>query len=456
MFFLFHVIFFLLFPSLISVNCFNDIVRVLFEGDSITDGFRDKKLHYPDAIMGNSYPLFVAAHYGSTMHQSDIKYEFFNRAIADSEFFDVIYQKRFQQGVDEVKPTVFSLLIGVYDVWVAVDNSLQLDKQKYETSLLSLVSELQKNHPLMDIVLIEPFICPGLKTMEKWKEWDENIRAISEIITQIVSKHLHSAISSFSAITKPSVTKIQTRKTFNELVSADGCDYWLFDGIHPTEAGKKILADLWIFHYENVVKPMHSNVKGLNHHHHIAPTTRSFHQHYECTQEYLNNPSLSTNTFPESLISPKPRCRYAEYFLKLQEQMELLSNTSVEWIMLKSAENLYSDLENNYRSDTITLTTSDKTKKEIKIHPISFCIPEENIVNIVPPKMKSFGRVIPGRKSTYFGLKEEHQYYEDMKHSLFTFTHKKAGWDCLRHLEILGEGYVKVRGKRHARIIKNI
>ena len=60
----------------------------------------------------------------------------------------------------------------------------------------------------------------------------------------------------------------------------------------------------------------------------------------------------------------------------------------------------------------------------------------------MPPKSKSFGRVIPGDYSTYYHLYNESQYFEDMSRSLFAVTYKKNGWDCLRHLEILAAGTV--------------
>lgn len=76
----------------------------------------------------------------------------------------------------------------------------------------------------------------------------------------------------------------------------------------------------------------------------------------------------------------------------------------------------------------------------LMIYPISFAIPEDNIVSSIPPKVKAFGKVIPGHYDTYFSLTNESHYFEDMQQSLFVLTHKKAGWDCLRHYEILAAG----------------
>jgi len=47
--------------------------------------------------------------------------------------------------------------------------------------------------------------------------------------------------------------------------------------------------------------------------------------------------------------------------------------------------------------------------------------------------------LVPGVKSTYT-YSNENDYYNAYRRSLFGFTWKKAGWDCLRHYEILSQG----------------
>jgi hypothetical protein len=73
------------------------------------------------------------------------------------------------------------------------------------------------------------------------------------------------------------------------------------------------------------------------------------------------------------------------------------------------------------------------------IHPITFSIPEEKIVNTIPKKTKVLATIIPGNKNTYIYNNEE-DYYNDYKQSLFAITGKKCGWDCMRHYEILANG----------------
>lgn len=71
--------------------------------------------------------------------------------------------------------------------------------------------------------------------------------------------------------------------------------------------------------------------------------------------------------------------------------------------------------------------------------PIPFAIPRDAIRESVPPKTREVATVIPGRRETYVFDSEE-AYYEDYATSIFAVTTKKAGWDCLRHYEILANG----------------
>jgi hypothetical protein len=72
-----------------------------------------------------------------------------------------------------------------------------------------------------------------------------------------------------------------------------------------------------------------------------------------------------------------------------------------------------------------------------KVFPISFSYPTEKISSINKNKIQDFGTVIPGDKSTYV-FNNEHDYYNDYNGSYYGVTMKKAGWDCMRHYEILG------------------
>jgi hypothetical protein len=80
-------------------------------------------------------------------------------------------------------------------------------------------------------------------------------------------------------------------------------------------------------------------------------------------------------------------------------------------------------------------------KKAKGIYPISFAIPKKKIIDNIKEKTKMLAHIIPGDLSTYV-YDHEKDYYNDYAESYFGKTTKKAGWDCLRHYEIMANGCI--------------
>lgn len=74
------------------------------------------------------------------------------------------------------------------------------------------------------------------------------------------------------------------------------------------------------------------------------------------------------------------------------------------------------------------------------IYPISFSIPEEKIVkdNSNIKKEKFLADYIPQNSGSGYIYETEKEYYQNYQEAYFGTTHKKGGWDCMRHYEILG------------------
>jgi len=73
--------------------------------------------------------------------------------------------------------------------------------------------------------------------------------------------------------------------------------------------------------------------------------------------------------------------------------------------------------------------------------PITFSIPENKIIKTLPIKTKVVSSLIPGDLTTYI-YDTETDYYNEYRLSFFAKTTKKAGWDCMRHYEILANGCI--------------
>jgi hypothetical protein len=75
------------------------------------------------------------------------------------------------------------------------------------------------------------------------------------------------------------------------------------------------------------------------------------------------------------------------------------------------------------------------------VYPINFAIPKNLIVSNLKEKIKLISDIIPNNKYSY-SYSEEESYYQEYASSWFAHTFKKAGWDCLRHYEIMMNGCV--------------
>jgi hypothetical protein len=89
------------------------------------------------------------------------------------------------------------------------------------------------------------------------------------------------------------------------------------------------------------------------------------------------------------------------------------------------------------------ISHATREKFNNKLKPIHFAIPECKIrekINGVN-HLQNIATCVPGIKETYI-YKDEQSYYDDMYNSRFAITMRKAGWDCMRHYEIMANGCI--------------
>ena len=71
------------------------------------------------------------------------------------------------------------------------------------------------------------------------------------------------------------------------------------------------------------------------------------------------------------------------------------------------------------------------------VAPIQFAFPTSKIFTGDVKKDRKLAHSDPRNRNTYV-FKTEEDYYNDYRHSKYAVTMKKAGWDALRHYEIMG------------------
>ena len=214
--------------------------RVLYIGDSITDGAwgqpkkwnsTSQERNHTDYnhIFGHGYMMISAS---TLMADNPGEYECFNRGISGNTLLDL--KNRWQEDAIDLKPDYISILVGTNDVDQYLYNQEKpFDIKAWEVMLDSLITDTYKQLPDVRFILCTPFVAKVGKRGEEanFARRSQLVRECADVVERVAKKR-NAAVVPFN-------------KLFAEL-TAPSLDYWCWDGIHPTPAGHKKMADLWL------------------------------------------------------------------------------------------------------------------------------------------------------------------------------------------------------------------
>ncbi len=203
---------------------------IVFQGDSITDVGRSRT---NTMDLGMGYPLLVSAEMGLNFPG---EYKFLNKGISGNRVVDLY--ARIRSDIINLNPDILTILIGVNDVWHELGgNRNGVDNEKYFKIYCDLIEEVKRMCPKCEIYILEPFV---LKAGATENDWD--------VFSKEVAKRVKSAKK---CAEKFSLTFIPLQEDFNKACEKAPASYWLGDGVHPTYAGHKLIAEKVI---ENICK----------------------------------------------------------------------------------------------------------------------------------------------------------------------------------------------------------
>lgn len=201
---------------------------ILLQGDSITDFYRDRNNDRNNQAwscsgVGTGYANRLM---GDIMYKYPGKYKVINLGIGGNKITD--FYARIRQDCINVKPDYLTILLGVNDVWHEYDYDCGNDKDKYFKVYCMCIEEIKKALPNIKIYILEPFILESDVTRKN----DGMIEKVKEI-----------AIMARKVAEKYGLKFIELQKSFDELTKIAEPTYWLADGVHPTLAGHKMIAE---------------------------------------------------------------------------------------------------------------------------------------------------------------------------------------------------------------------
>jgi lysophospholipase L1-like esterase len=192
------------------------IGKILFIGDSVTDCDRVREDLYDT---GSGYvKKLVDAHFADDL--------IINKGISGDRIGNL--EDRWQEDVMDLQPSVLTILIGVNDTWRRYDDNDPTSAEDFTNRYRALIQKTQAAFPVK-IILCEPFILAVRDEMKEWRtDLEEKIAGIKSLANEF------------------NLPFVAYDQKFAELVPVHGMGALAEDGIHPTDFGHQVMADLWL------------------------------------------------------------------------------------------------------------------------------------------------------------------------------------------------------------------
>ncbi len=203
-------------------------MKILFQGDSITDAGRDKR-NYHD--LGQGYPKYAAEHIMEAFPEVD--FEFINFGISGnrtSELFDRLYT----DGI-AFDPDVISILIGINDIWHRHNaNRIATTDAQIELNYRCILERI-KSETNAKIVILAPYVLDAVD-----KDYiREDLKTVLPIVRKLAEE--------FADVYVPLDEHFEKAlKTQPEPL------YYSPDGVHPNDNGRMFIGKI----YAEALKPL--------------------------------------------------------------------------------------------------------------------------------------------------------------------------------------------------------
>ena len=201
-------------------------IKLLFQGDSITDAGRDRRNYYD---LGPGYPKYAAELIAEKY--PDTSFEFINLGISGnrtSQLFDRLYTDAIA-----LEPDVISFLIGINDVWhrygpeviATTDEQLRLNYRE--------ILKRIKNETNAKIMILSPYV---LDVDDKDKMKDDLVTVLP-IIRELASEYADAYVPLDEFFEEAIKHQPEPR-------------FYSPDGVHPNDNGAKFIAK----HYAEAIE----------------------------------------------------------------------------------------------------------------------------------------------------------------------------------------------------------
>ena len=203
-------------------------MRILFQGDSITDAGRDRR-NYHD--LGKGYPKYAASNLCAA--HPNTEFEFINLGISGNrtcQLFDRLYADAIA-----FQPDIISILIGINDVWHRYGREpIFTTDVQIKTNYRAILETLRK-HTNAKIVMIAPYVLDA--------EDKDYLRKDAETLLPIVRELAEEFADVYIPLDELFAKALETQPT--------PC-YYSGDGVHPNTNGAAFIGE----QYAKAIEPL--------------------------------------------------------------------------------------------------------------------------------------------------------------------------------------------------------
>ena len=206
-------------------------MKILFQGDSITDAGRDKR-NYHD--LGQGYPKYAAEYIKAA--NPDVDFEFINFGISGnrtSQLFDRLYTDAIA-----FQPDIISILIGVNDIWHRHSHKILTTDEQFALNYRCILKRL-KNETNAKIVMLAPFALDA----EDKDYIHKDLETILPIVRDLAKEFADVYIPLDEKFAEALPTQPQPL-------------YYSADGVHPNDNGREFIGKLYAEAVEPIIKEL--------------------------------------------------------------------------------------------------------------------------------------------------------------------------------------------------------
>lgn len=210
------------------------MLKILFQGDSLTDCGRDRTGKIVLQEYGYGYVNLIASKLLCDYPDTVV----YNRAINGSRIADT-YSRWIEDALN-IDCNILSLLNGVNDIGFGIRRNQGADAKKFRFIYDRILCETLEAKPDVRLVLCEPFLFNikentpegGKDIVENWDLWNGQLTERQGIVRELAKE--------YNAIFVPFA------EAFEEAFKKAPPAHWSVDCIHATNAGHELMARTWL------------------------------------------------------------------------------------------------------------------------------------------------------------------------------------------------------------------